>query len=252
MSDRLTLKRLDREQFLRDPNRKQHYVNAVFEIVASSYDRFTRYGSFGFDPEWKRDLVRLAKRHLKPDHIVIDLATGTGDLAFALAPYVRDGRILGLDLAHGMIEIAESRRQRRHLPHVSFRLGDLTKTQLPDGCADLVTVGYGLRNCPDFRLGLRETYRILKPGGFLANLDFVRLDHPLAQLLFHKALLLSCNAFGWLWHREAAAYGYLAHSVRTYATNREFVDALHAAGFRVDADRSKLFGVVHLHLAQKK
>lgn len=251
MSAPATLRHLSLDAHLQDPRHKQRYVNTVFDIVAGSYDRFTRLSSLGLDMAWKRDLVRLVKQRLEPNHVVVDLATGTGDLAFSLAPCVRQGKVIGIDIAERMIELAEQARQARRISNVEFRVGDLMVTGQPDNSVDAVTVSYGLRNCPDYRQGLREIHRILKPGGWLASLDFVRLDSSWRELLFERGLLLGCNFFGWLWHGEAAAYGYLARSIKYFATNQEFTRTLRATGFRLVTERPKLAGALYIHLAQK-
>lgn len=247
----MTLKQLSLDEYLRDPARKQRYVNTVFDIVAGSYDRFTRLSSWGLDMTWKRDLVRLVKARLAPDDVVMDLATGTGDLAFALAPYVRQGRVIGVDISERMIELADRARCDRKVANVEFRVGDMMATGLADESVRAVTVSYGLRNCPDFRAALNEIHRVLEPGGYLASLDFVRLDDPLQETLFANGLLVGCNVLGWFWHGEPAAYGYLARSIKYFATNREFTQALRETGFQVVAERPKLAGALYLHLAQK-
>lgn len=251
MNEQLTLRHFDRDADLSDPTRKQQYVNAVFDIVASSYDRFTRMSSFGMDASWKREIVRLLKNRLEPHHQILDLASGTGDLAFALAPWVRRGRVIGLDISSPMISLAEQTRQARHVANVEFRIGDLMATGFANNTLEAVTVSYGLRNCPDYRLALAEIHRVLKPGGYLASLDFVRPDNPLWRFLFVNSLLASCRFYGWLWHGEPESYGYLAHSIAYHASNREFCGALAAAGFEVLVERPKLFGAVYLHLARK-
>ncbi len=251
MNERLDLKNVNRDEYLLDPARKQSYVNTAFAIVSSSYDRFTRYSSFGMDQAWKRDLVQQVKSKLEPGHDIVDLATGTGDLAFAFAPLVPEGKVIGIDLTESMIDLAEKNRIQCQVQNVEFRVGDLMATELPSGSVDVVSVSYGLRNCPDYRLGLAEIHRILKPGGYLASIDFARLENPIAKYLFHKSLLVTCHFYGWLWHGEPAAYAYLAHSIQHYATNREFNDALNKAGFEIIAQRSKLMGVIYLHLARK-
>lgn len=251
MSVRATLHNLSLDEHLRDPGRKQQYVNRVFDIVAASYDRFTRLSSLGLDMAWKRDLVRLVKQRVRSDEIIVDLATGTGDLAFALAAHVWHGRVIGIDICEQMIALADRSRHARKLVNVEFQVGDLMATGLPDESVAAVTVGYGLRNCPDFRRGLAEVRRILKPGGWLASLDFVRLDHPWPRMVFESSLLLTCNFFGWLWHGEPAAYGYLARSIKYFATNQEFTRSLRAAGFRVVTARPKLAGALYLYFAQK-
>jgi len=251
MNEQLTLRQLNRDAYLSNPARKQQYVNAVFDTVARSYDRFTRLCSLGMDSGWKRELVHLLKDRLEPHHQILDLASGTGDLAFALARWVRRGRVIGLDVSEPMVSLAEQKRQARHTCNIEFRVGDLMATSFADNTLDAVTVSYGLRNSPDYRLALAEIHRVLKPGGYLASLDFVRPENPLWRFLFVKSLLAACNFYGWLWHGEPGVYGYLAHSIAYHATNREFCGALADAGFEVIVERPKLFGAVYLHLARK-
>ena len=251
MVKRLTLEGLDVHEYLRDGARKQNYVNTVFEIVAASYDRFTRLGSFGLDMAWKRELLGLVRARLRPDHQILDLATGTGDLAFALAPAVRGGRVIGIDIAENMIQRAEQARRQRKVPNVEFRVGDMMDLRLAPASIDAVTVSYGLRNCPDLRLALHEIHRVLKPGGLLASLDFVRPQSELWERIFLKGLLASCNFFGWLWHGEPAVYAYLPHSIAHFVSLRELSRALADAGFEVLAERPRLNGMIAIHLARK-
>lgn len=251
MDKRLTLEGLDVHEHLRDGTRKQNYVNTVFEIVASSYDRFTRLSSLGLDMAWKREVLGLVKARLRPGHQVLDLATGTGDLAFALAAAVRSVKVIGLDIAQNMIRRAEQTRRQRQIPNVEFRIGDMMSLPLAPASMDAVTVSYGLRNCPDLRLALREIYRVLKPGGVIASLDFVRPQSALWERAFLTALLASCNFFGWLWHREPAVYAYLPHSIVHFISIRELSRALADSGFEVLAERPRLNGMVAIHLARK-
>jgi demethylmenaquinone methyltransferase / 2-methoxy-6-polyprenyl-1,4-benzoquinol methylase len=249
---RLALDGLDVHEHLRDSGRKQHYVNSVFQTVASSYDRFTRLSSLGLDMAWKRELVGLVKARLRREHQILDLATGTGDLAFALATTVRSGKVIGIDIAGNMIHLAQQAGRQRKIANVEFRVGDMMDLDLAPASMDAVTVSYGLRNCPDFRRALREIYRVLKPGGVLASLDFVRPESALWERIFLKALLASCTFLGWLWHREPAVYAYLPHSIVHFVSIRELSRALADSGFEVLIERPKLNGMIAIHLARKK
>ncbi|HTU90135.1 MAG TPA: ubiquinone/menaquinone biosynthesis methyltransferase [Gemmataceae bacterium] len=252
MDKRLALEGLDVHEHLRDSSRKQNYVNTVFQTIASSYDRFTRLSSLGLDMAWKRELLGLVKARLRRDYQVLDLATGTGDLAFALAARVRRGRVIGVDIAENMIHLAEQARRQRKVTNVEFHVGDMIDLRLPPASIDAITVSYGLRNCPDLRRALSEIYRVLKPGGVLASLDFVRPQSALWERTFLKALLTSCNFFGWLWHREPAVYAYLPHSIAHFISIRELSRALTDAGFEVLVQRPRLNGMIAIHLARKK
>src|SRR5262249_42249046 len=113
---------LDPEEFLADPTKKQLYVTRLFDLVAPGYDRFTRLFSFGMDQRWKALLIRAATARADEESLVLDLACGTGDIAFALA---RKGHeVIGLDASHRMLEIARDRRQNDLASNLSFSAGD--------------------------------------------------------------------------------------------------------------------------------
>lgn len=252
MDKRLTLEGLDVHEHLRDRSRKQDYVNTVFEIIAASYDRFTRLSSLGLDMTWKREVLGLVKARLRPDSQILDLATGTGDLAFALAATVRSGKVIGIDIAENMIHRAEQAQRQRKVKNVEFFVGDMMNLRLAPASVDAVTVSYGLRNCSNLRLTLSEIYRVLKPGGVFASLDFVRPQSALWERIFLTALLASCNFFGWLWHREPAVYAYLPHSIAHFISIRELSRALADSKFEVLVERPRLNGMIAIHLARKK
>src|SRR5688500_6916771 len=124
MPENRPLESMNAEEYLLDAGRRQDYVTPVFETVASSYDRFTRWSTFGMDMTWKRDLITQVRRRLRPDATILDLATGTGDLAFALAPLVPRGKVIGTDFTPAMIALAEDRRVRRRRHNIEFRIAD--------------------------------------------------------------------------------------------------------------------------------
>lgn len=248
----LLLRDMDMAAHLDDPERKQRYVTTVFETVAPSYDRFTRWCSMGLDMVWKRQLLALVKSATAPCHRLVDLACGTGDLTVPLAHLVPQGEVLGLDLAEPMIHLAQERRRRTRVANVTFLVGDMMNLPLPPASVDGVTVSYGLRNTPEVSGALMEIQRVLKPGGFLASLDFARPVNPLWRRLFLHYLWQSGCFYGWLWHREPSAYAYLAESIDRFHSAEELARALRQAGFAILAEHQWLFGAVCVHLARKQ
>lgn len=243
---------LDGEQHLRELTVKQQNVNKVFATVAGSYDRFTRWGSWGRDAGWKRALLRMIEPVLPGAGRAVDLACGTGDLAFALAGRMPRGSVLGLDICQPMIDRARDNCPPALTPRIAFQVGDMMALPLADAAIDLVSCGYGLRNVPDFRTALGEIHRVLKPGGHFACLELYRPANPLWRLVFLRTLLRSCQWYGWLYHRQPAAYGYLARSLAQFVTIEEMRAAFRAIGFAVVGERRYLFGAAGLHLVRKK
>src|SRR5262249_32429052 len=147
---------------------------SLFATIADRYDFITVALSYGQDARWKRRLVGLASP--RPDMRVLDLATGTGDIAFALA--ARGARVVGLDVTHRMIELAREQLAGRSAEasrsNLHFVVGDMLALPFPSNAFDVVTTGYGLRNVPDLTMAIDEIRRVLKPGGQLLSLDFNR------------------------------------------------------------------------------
>lgn len=250
-----TLRDLDVDAHLSDPALKQRFVTPMFDIIAPRYDRFTRLFSFGMDRPWKEELLADAVAAAPANAIVVDLACGTGDLAFALAERVPGARVSGVDASPRMIEGAKLRRRANAsgaAGRVVFRVGDMTRLELADASVDLVTAGYGFRNVPDFRAALVEAARVLRPGGRLLTLDFYRPEPVVWRALFLGYLRVAGDVVGWLWHREPVVYGYIARSIDHFVSAAAFSAALDASGFEVERVGRKLFGGVAIHVAVKR
>ena len=246
-----SLRDLDLERHLADPALRQAYVTPMFDLIAPRYDRFTRAFSFGMDQGWKSALVRAASQSIVTGGQVCDAATGTGDLAFALAAARPDLVIAATDVSLEMLTLAGERRVRAGAPRVSVSAGDLSALPFPAASLDAITAGYALRNTPDWHASIGEMARVLKPGGRLFTLDFFLPASPVWREAFLAWLWAAGRAVGWWWHREPMAYGYIAHSIRHFTTAEGFSTALKDAGFDVRAVRPELGGAVAIHEAVK-
>ncbi len=250
-----SLRGMDVEAHLASPAIRQRYVTTMFEIIAPKYDRFTRAFSFGLDRQWKADLIAALGKHVKRDARVIDLACGTGDLSVAMTQLANEGD------GGGHRCLADDDRLRPHRdrwpdhPHapgqLAFQVGDIMALDLPDGGADAVTIGYGLRNLPDLAAALREIRRVLKPGGILGNLDFVLPEPGPWRLLLLTYLKLMGDLYGWWYHGDAQVYGYIARSIRHFVTRRQLDQELADAGFTVVEGMDRLLGGVAMQVARR-
>lgn len=238
-----SLSALDRSAHLRDPALKQRYVTAVFDTVASSYDRFTKLFSFGMDARWKRMLVGIVQQRVPQNALVLDLATGTGDLARLVGEAMPRARVVGLDVSRGML------RAWRGGP-AARGAGDMMALPVADGAADAVVAAYAFRNLPDCRRALADVRRVLRRGGLLVTLDFYRPDNALWWAAFVSYLRAAGGLMGWWWHRTPEAYSYLGPSVAGWVTASEFADGLRGAGLEVEAVLPKLGGGIALHAAR--
>ena len=249
--DPRALRRMDLETHLSDPALKQRFVTPMFEVIAGRYDDFTRVFSLGMDRGWKRELVAEAMQVTMPGAVVLDLACGTGDLAFDIARAIPGARVTGLDAATGMIEAATRRASTEGLGSVRFAVGDMSTLDAASRSADLVTAGYGFRNVPDHRASLREAARVLKPGGHLLTLDFYRPANRVWRRALVTYLTVAGGVVGWLWHRVPVVYAYLGPSVEHFVSWQQFSRDLEAAGFVVERARRKLLGGIAIHVARR-
>lgn len=225
--------------YLDTPSRKRFYNERLFAEVAPKYDRVTRLLSLGRDGAWKDDMVAAIPG---PDPaLCLDLACGTGDLVTRLHRRYPASRVVGVDLSPEMLAIA---RARSGGDGVSFELGDMSALRFADHSVDLVTGGYALRNAPDIRGALREIRRVLRPGGYLALLDFSKSPRPMrAQTAY--AILKSWGAFwGWALHGYAGVYGYIADSLETFPDRRCLREWLMEEDLRVLSSRTYFAGLL--------
>jgi demethylmenaquinone methyltransferase/2-methoxy-6-polyprenyl-1,4-benzoquinol methylase len=243
------LRELDVERYLSDPTLRQAYVTPMFDLIAPRYDAFTRVFSLGMDRGWKSELVAMASKSIARSGFVADVATGTGDLAYALGAVRPDLTIGATDVSTRMLALA---RRRRGAPAVTICGGDISALPFATASVDSVTAGYALRNTPDWGASVAELARVTRPGGHLFTLDFYLPESSIWRSTFLGWLSVAGRAIGWWWHREPMAYGYIAHSIAHFTTAREFAARLDAAGFHVIQTLTKLGGGIALHHAQRR
>ena len=228
---------------LESPAAKSRYVRRLFSTIADRYDLITGLLSFGLDSRWKERLVGLAG--VQPGMRALDLACGTGDIAFAASR--RGATVVGLDVTHRMLVLATRKRG----PAASFVAGDMMALPFPDDAFDIVTTGYGLRNVPDLGGSLAEIHRVLKPGGRLLSLDFNRPEQPLVRFIYLTYLTVVGSALGFVLHRDPDTYRYIPESIRRYPGARGVVTLMQRQGFVDVAWHRVLGGFMAIHAARK-
>ena len=228
------------------PDGKRRYVRALFATIADRYDFITVALSYGQDRRWKRRLVDLASP--RAGARALDLATGTGDIAFALA--ARGANVVGLDITHRMIELAQAKIERSAETFaLRFVVGDMLALPFPDGSFDIVTTGYGLRNVPNLTLAIQEIHRVLKPGGQMLSLDFNRPSNGLVRTAYLVYLNTVGAALGWILHRDPDTYRYIPASIRQYPGAAAVVRMLEEQGLKRAQYYPVLGGLMAIHHA---
>lgn len=220
----------------------------MFDAIAPRYDLVNRLISLGRDQAWRRATVRALD--LSPGAVVLDLATGTGDLALMIAREHPGVTVIGTDPSRGMLDLAVDKARARSA-EVSFAIGDAQAIDREDASVDAITMAFGIRNVPDRPRALREMARVLKPGGRAAILE---LGEPrsgalasLARLHIHTIVpriggLLS----------GAREYGYLQRSIAAFPPPEVFAAMMEEAGFTMRAIEPMTLGSVVLFVGERR
>jgi ubiquinone/menaquinone biosynthesis methyltransferase len=228
------------------PERKRAYVRSLFATIADRYDLITVLLSGGLDQRWKRRLV--AKVSAPVDAAALDLACGTGDIAFQLA--AAGSRVVGLDITPRMVRLA-SRKPQNFRHAASFVTGDMMALPVADASFDLVTTGYGLRNVPDLSGALLEIHRVLRPGGRLLSLDFDRPANRLVRGAYLGYLTVVGSALGTVLHGDPDTYRYIPESIQRYPGAAGVCALAQKAGFAACSHQPVLAGLLAIHSATK-
>jgi demethylmenaquinone methyltransferase/2-methoxy-6-polyprenyl-1,4-benzoquinol methylase len=233
------------------PQSKRRYVRTLFATIADRYDLITALLSYGQDARWKAKLVSLAG--VRQGERALDLAAGTGDIAFAVA--ASGATTIALDLTPRMLQLAREKSAVRQgnggHATVAFITGDMGSLPFRSRSFDLVTTGYGLRNVADLNGAIDEIARVLKPGGRLLSLDFNRPENGIVRGAYLSYLTIVGATLGFILHRDPDTYRYIPESIRRYPGARGVAERLAARGFAGVTIVPLLFGLMSLHIAER-
>lgn len=228
---------------------KKEQVAEMFDNISAKYDFLNHTLSLGIDRGWRRKLLRLASQ-TKPKTI-LDVATGTGDLAIALADLKPD-RIIGVDISEGMLSYGHKKVEKKGLKGlITLQKGDSESLDFADNTFDAVTVAFGVRNFEHLEAGLAEMLRVTKPGGKIYILEFSQPEgFPFAQLykFYFKNILPLIGR--WV-SKDSRAYSYLPDSVEAFPYGEAFADILKRIGYKNIKLHPLTFGVATIYEAEK-
>jgi len=224
---------------------KPGLVRQVFDSVAPRYDLMNDLMSLGVHRAWKRLFVTLLDP--RPGHVLLDLATGTGDVGFAWLAR-GGGPVLLTDANPTMLAIAQDRATAGgFIGAASLLVADAERLPLPDGTVDRVSIAFGLRNCTDRPAVLAEARRVLRPGGRFLCLEFSRLRVAVLQPVYDAWSFRALPLLGRCVARDAASYRYLAESIREFPDQEALAGMLRSAGFARVAVRDLSGGIAAIH-----
>ncbi len=229
---------------------KKEQVTKMFDAISKDYDGLNRVISFGIDVKWRKRLVQLLKK--EQPNAVLDIATGTGDLAIALTK-TGANKIIGLDISPGMLSVGKEKIKQKNLENtIEMIVGDSEKLPFDDASFDAVTVSFGVRNFETLEIGLSEIYRVLNSNGTLAILETsVPTKTPFKQgyHLYTKYIL---PVIGKIFSKDNSAYGYLSESAAVFPHGENFNNILRKIGFIDVTNKPQTFGVASIYLAKKR
>ena len=230
--------------------KKSEQVEEMFDNIAPKYDLLNHTLSMSIDRVWRRRVVGEVRR-AKPGRI-LDVATGTGDLAIAMARRIRDVQVLGVDLSEQMLAVARRKIEARGLDgRIVLDRGDAERLAVADASVDVATVAFGVRNFGDLGAGLRELARTIKPGGKVVILEFSRPRNRVFRALYEFYSYKILPRIGGLVSRDKRAYEYLPASVGEFPAPEEFMAMMARAGFRNCRARSQSFGIAQIYIGER-
>lgn len=231
-----------------EPKGKQ--VEQMFDTIAENYDTLNHTLSMGIDRGWRTKGL-LALKKIKPKTI-LDIATGTGDLAIQAYGLLQPESILGIDISEGMMDVGRKKVAKNNLSdRITFEKQDCTNLSLPDNRFDAAMVAFGVRNFENLDQGLKEILRVLKPGGQLMILELsTPLTFPMKQCywLYSKLFI---PTIGRLISKDKTAYKYLPKSIEAFVQGKEMVKVLADNGFRDAKCTTYTFGICSMYLGTK-
>lgn len=228
---------------------KKQQVEQMFDTISDNYDGLNRVISFGTDVKWRKNVLELVSA--KNPESILDIATGTGDLAILMSQSSAK-RIVGLDLSQGMLEVGIKKIKEKNLSHlIEMVHGDSENLPFEDNSFDAITVAFGVRNFETLEKGLSEILRVLKPDGIFVVLETsVPTKFPFKQgyHLYTKNIL---PLIGKLFSKDNSAYGYLSESASNFPHGESFNKILRTVGFKNVTSKAQTMGVATIYSASK-
>ncbi|MCB1050556.1 MAG: bifunctional demethylmenaquinone methyltransferase/2-methoxy-6-polyprenyl-1,4-benzoquinol methylase UbiE [Acidobacteria bacterium] len=224
--------------------RKGQQIQEMFDSIADRYDRMNRIMTLGQDRRWRQFLIKRAE--LKPGLKVLDIATGTGDIALAIRAQ-SDCQVTGADFSAGMLAHAQ---KRNHADQIKWVQADAHALPFPDASFDRVVFGFLLRNVEHLEGVLSEVYRVLKPGGLMVGLDTCP-PHGIMALPATLYCRIMIPALGWIIGRAPQAYKYLSDSTQAFLLPEELAQKMRDQGFQAVGFQKFSFGTIAVHWGQK-
>ncbi|RZK50495.1 MAG: bifunctional demethylmenaquinone methyltransferase/2-methoxy-6-polyprenyl-1,4-benzoquinol methylase UbiE [Pedobacter sp.] len=229
---------------------KKEQVAEMFNNISGTYDFLNHFMSLGIDIIWRKKAIRELKS-MAPKYM-LDVATGTGDFALESINILKPEKIVGVDISEGMLAVAEKKIKERNLEAVfSVKLGDSEGLPFEDNTFDAITVAYGVRNYENLEQGLKDMFRVLKPGGKIVILEFSNPQKFPIKQLYNFYFKYVTPWFGKFFAKDKAAYTYLPESVAAFPDGERFTTLMQKVGYSQTIHKPLTFGISSIYTGIK-
>ena len=229
---------------------KKEQVEEMFDDIAGRYDFLNRFLSVGTDMGWRKKALRQLSH--RPLNHMLDVATGTGDMAIMASRLLKPGKITGIDISDGMLAIGKDKINQLGLGgSIELLKGDSETINFNDNTFDAVTVAFGVRNFQNLEKGLSEIFRVLKPGGRLVVLEFSKPQSRLMKALYNFYMQTLAPAICSIFSKNPHAYRYLNKSIQQFPEGKNFVNILNGLGYCNTANKPLTLGICSIYCGEK-
>jgi demethylmenaquinone methyltransferase/2-methoxy-6-polyprenyl-1,4-benzoquinol methylase len=231
-------------------NNKKQQVAEMFNTIAFRYDFLNRFLSAGIDVSWRRKAIKEIQA-LHPN-MVLDVATGTADVALMTYKLLKPTKIVGIDISEGMLSLGKQKIAKLGLQnHIELLTGDSETINFPDNTFDAITVAFGVRNFENLEKGLSEMYRVLKPGGKLVVLEFSKPKQSAFKQFYNLYMNVVAPGFGKMIAKNKEAYAYLNDSVQAFPEREAFTAILQTVAFKETYFKPLSLGICCIYCGSK-
>lgn len=228
---------------------KKDQVAKMFNSISHRYDFLNHFLSLGIDKLWRKKSIKMLKG--SNPKVILDVATGTGDFALEALSLNPDS-VIGIDISEGMLNVGRKKIEKLKLTHkVELQLADSENIPFEENKFDAITVGFGVRNFENLEKGIREIFRVLKPGGTLVVLEFSKPSRFPVKQLYNFYFKFVLPKIGNTVSSDKAAYTYLPESVAAFPDGRDFEAILRTIGFKKTTCKQLTFGISSIYTGQK-
>lgn len=227
---------------------EESYIKNIFESISKDYDLMNDLITFKYHSKWKKEIAMIAKED--NPKVILDIATGTGDIAINLSK-LKDSQIIGVDISEKMLDVAGDKIRKMNITNITLELSKAEKLKFKNNFFDLISIGYGVRNFEDLINGLKESYRVLKKNGKLIILETSVPNNFLIKYLYLLFTSIYVPLISFIFTKNIKAYNYLLDSTKEFPHEKEFKKILGSVGFKNIASKKKFFGISTIYILTK-